>query len=118
MPISSLFAYTRHVHKPLELLQRRRRDEDDEGHQVGPLENPERDGVQVEDADALGQRHGADGLQAGAVVGLLVLSVLHEPARQDVLLELQARDEMVVLAVDLVGALRAGGVWKSGKYPT
>jgi hypothetical protein len=66
--------------------------------------------MEVEDADLLRVDNGPYGLEAGAVVGLLVFPVLHELARQDVLLELDARDEVVVGAVGLVLAPRARGV--------
>ena len=79
--------------------------------EVSYLENAERLRVEVEDADALLRDDGADGLERGAVVGLLVLAVLDELAREDVLLELQPRDEVVVLTVHLVGAPRPGRVW-------
>ena len=68
--------------------------------------------MEVEDANAFLRDDGADGLEGGAVVRLLVLAVLHEPARQDVLLELQPRDEVVVLPVNLVGAAGPGRVWR------
>ena len=66
--------------------------------------------MEVEDANAFLRDDGADGLEGGAVVRLLVLAVLHELARQDVLLELQPRDEVVILPVNLVGAPRPGCV--------
>lgn len=95
---------------PLELLQRGRRHEHDEGHEVGGLEDAQALRVQVEHADPLGEDDGADGLEGGAVVGLFVLAVLDELAREDILLEGRAGDEVVVLTVDLVMALRAGSV--------
>ena len=95
---------------PLQLLQRRRRHEHDEGHQVRGLEDAQALRVEVEHADPLREDDGADGLEGGAVVGLFVLAVLDELAGEDVLLEGGPGDEVVVLTVDLVVALRPGGV--------
>ena len=66
--------------------------------------------MKVQHADLLGVDDGPDGLQAGPVVRLLVLSVLHKPPRQDVLLELDAGDEVVVGPIRLVLAAGARGV--------
>ena len=62
------------------------------------------------DAEFAGVDDGADGVDGGAVVGLLVLAVLDEAPVDDVGLEVAARDEVVVLAVDLVVLLRPARV--------
>ena len=74
--------------------------------------------MEVEYADTLLRDDGADRLERGAVVRLLVLAVLDELAREDVLLELQPRDEVVVLTVHLVGAARPGRVWRGREVNT
>ena len=94
-----------------ELVEGRRGDEDDEGHQIGILEDLQRLRVQVEDAELAGVDHGADGVHRRSVVGLLVLAVLHELAVDDVRLELRPRDEVVVLTVDLAILLRPTRVY-------
>ena len=71
--------------------------------------------MEVEYADTLLRDDGADRLERGAVVRLLVLAVLDELAREDVLLELQPRDEVVVLAVDLVRAPGPRGVCRQDR---
>ena len=45
--------------------------------------------MKVEDANFLRKHHGPNGLEAGAVVGFLVLAVLYETASEDVLFELR-----------------------------
>lgn len=85
----------------LELLEARRRHEDDVRLEIAVAQDLEGLGVQVEDADLAGTDDAADGLDRGAVVGLLELAVLDELATEDVRLELLARYEVVVLAVDL-----------------
>ena len=80
------------------------------------LEYAQRLRVEVEDADALLRDDGADGLEGGAVVRLLVLPVLHKLAREDVLLEVQSRYEVVILPVHLVSAAGPGCVWKVIRY--
>ena len=76
------------------------------------LEYAQRLRVEVEDADALLRDDGADGLEGGAVVRLLVLPVLHKLASKNVLLEVQPRYEVVVLPVHLVCTAGPGCVWK------
>ena len=69
------------------------------------MENLEADWLQVEDADFARVDHGSHGVEAGAVVLLVVLAVLHEPLGGNVLFELGPRDEVVVLGVDFAVGL-------------
>ena len=88
-----------------EFFQRRGRNENDEGHQIGLLEDFQRLRVEIEYADLLRVNDGSDGLEAGAVIGFLVFSVLHKFSVKNVLLELRTGYEVVVLAVNLIGTL-------------
>ena len=45
--------------------------------------------MEVEDTDLLAPHHVGDGLQAGPVIGLLILPMLNKLPGQDVLLELK-----------------------------
>ena len=83
-----------------QLLERRRGHEDDERHQIRFFEDLERQRVQVEDTEFARVDYGSDGIQCGAVIGLLVLAVLDEASIDNVRLELRPRNEVVVLAVD------------------
>lgn len=57
--------------------------------------------MQVQDTYLAGVHDRPDGRYAGAVVGFLVLPVLHKLARQNVRLKLRPGDEVVVLPVTL-----------------
>ena len=58
--------------------------------------------MKIEDTDLLAVDDGSDGAKAGAIVGLLVLAVLHEFPGEDVLLEGEPGDEVVVRPVQLL----------------
>ena len=55
--------------------------------------------MQIENADFAGIDDGPDGIQAGAVVLLVVFSVLHKPLGIDVLFKLRSNDKVVILAI-------------------
>lgn len=84
-----------------ELLEGRRGDEDDKGHEVRLFEYLERLRMEVEDAKFAGEDDGPDRIQRRPIVRLLVLSVLHKAPVHYVRLKLGPRDEMVVLPVHL-----------------
>lgn len=84
-----------------QFLQRRRRHEDDKGHQIGLFQDFQRLRVQVEDAKLSGRHDGTYSVQSGAVVGFFVFTVLDKLAIDDVGFKLRPRDEVIVLTVDL-----------------
>ena len=118
---------------PFELFHGGRRDENDERHQIRILQNLQTLRVQIEDADLLGEDDRTNGLERGpwkrkkfkrfqllsnfntcslflTVVRLFVFAMLDESSREDILLERLTVDEVIVLAVDLVGTFEPGGV--------
>ena len=74
------------------------------------MKNLERSGLKVEHTDLARVDDGAHGVEGGAVVLLVELSVLHEALGAHVLLELRPRHEVVVLAVNLALGLGAARV--------
>src|SRR5690606_4179732 len=93
---------------PLELAHRRRRDEHHHRLRHARLDLAGADELELEEHVAALRQRLLDGRLRGAVEVADVLRVLEQPVVLQELLEALAREEVVVLAVDLAGALRAG----------
>lgn len=61
--------------------------------------------MQIEHANLLGEDNRSNGLDTGAIIRLFILAMFDKAPSQNVLFKLQPRNEMVVLAIDLIRSL-------------
>ena len=97
-------------------LESWRGEEDNVWLEVGLVEDLEGGWLQVKDAYFAGVDDGPDSVEAGAVILLVVLSVLHEPAPgrgRRILLELGPTHKVVVLPVNLALPLSTRRIYVS-----